>query len=212
MSSIMESNPSNPNSQGSNATSSELHQISRLSVIDLGIRALQDAGSEHICKVCIANGGSCCNGCRHLVRGLGCQLRNTSCTAWLCGFLKYLLYETGHLQEWNYFWEQVPGQDYREDFTPEVVFVDNRLSIPSIRELSEALAADLEELARAHIAIGFIITLREKIDKNIDRLDTCRHDVKKQARIKRNIKILSSPFQRFHKALREYQLHGSPSL
>lgn len=209
--SIMESKPSNPNSQASDEISSGIHQISRLSVIDLGIRALQAAGSEHICKVCIANGGSCCNGCRHLVNGVGCQLRNTSCTAWLCGFLKYLLYETGQLQEWNYFWEQVPGQDYREDFTPEVFFVENYLPTYSFGELSEALAADLEELARAHIAIGFIIMLREKIDKNIDRLDTCRHDVKKQARIKRNIKILSSPFRRFHKALREYQLIGPSS-
>lgn len=180
--------------------------VSRKTVIEIGINALHEIGSDHICKVCIAHGGSCCNGCRYLAGGIGCQQRNTSCTAWLCGFLKYLLYETGLLQDWNMFWKQVPGQGYREDFTPEFFFVEKSLSVQNIQLLSEALAADLQELARAHIAIGFILTLREKIDKNIDRLETCKHDAKKQTRIKRNIKVLSSPFHRFHKALREYKI------
>src|SRR5690606_26838296 len=107
------------------------------------------------------------------------------------------------LQEWNLFWDQVPGKGYREDFTPELFFMERSLSVHNIRNLSEALAADLEELAHTHIAAGFIITLREKIDKHIDRLEACDHNPRKRAQIKRHIKILSSPFYRFHDALNE---------
>lgn len=200
------SDQSHHNSQSFYGLSSKLAETnSRLMVIDSGIQALQQFGADSICKVCISNGGSCCNGCGHLKHGLGCQQRNTSCTAWLCGFLKYLLYETGHLQQWNDFWEEVPGREYREDFTPDYFFLEKQLPAQNLRILSEALAADLLELARAHIAIGFILTLREKIDKNIDRLYECSHDHKKQVRIRRNIKILSSPFHRFNQALILYK-------
>lgn len=196
-----------PNEQlqqpGSN---SRIMNMSRQMVIEIGVDALNEVGSDSICRVCIRNAGSCCNGCRHLVNGVGCTARNTSCTAWLCGFLKYLLYATGHLEEWDNFWRQVPGQSYREDFTPEYFTVEKPLNMNRIPNLSEALAADLEELAAKHIAIGFILTLRDKIDKNIDRLNHCKNDPKKRTRIERNIKALSSPFHRFQNELREYQM------
>lgn len=178
--------------------------ISRSMVIENGMDFLQKMGSDHICKVCITDGGSCCSGCRHLSNGIGCQQRNTSCTAWLCGFHKYLLYEVGLLQEWNDFWDQVPGQDFREDFTPEYFYVQKSLYIQNMRHLSEALASDLHKLAHTHIAIGYILTLREKIDKNIDQLMDCKNDPNREIKIKRNIKILSSHFHHFHKALSEY--------
>ncbi|UUZ83110.1 hypothetical protein LJK88_03975 [Paenibacillus sp. P26] len=79
------------------------------------------------------------------------------------------------------------------------------LYLPDLRNLSEALATDLHELAKSHIAIGFILTLREKIDKQIDQLHECQHNRKKKNKLKRNIKVLSSPFQRFQKELHEYQ-------
>ncbi|MEF2248797.1 hypothetical protein V1L65_28085 [Paenibacillus sp. IITD108] len=79
------------------------------------------------------------------------------------------------------------------------------LHLPDLRNLSKALAADLHELAKSHIAIGFIITLREKIDKYIDQLDECQHNRKKKSELKRNIKMLSSPFHRFQKELHEYR-------
>lgn len=176
-------------------------RVSKQMVIELGMNSLYEIGSDQICKVCIAHGGSCCSGCRHLVNGVGCQLRNTSCTAWLCGFLKYVLYETELLQEWLDFWDQVPGQDYRVDFTPEYFFIQRSLTLHDMKNLGEALAADLNELAQTHIAIGFILTLREKLDKKIDQFMYYKNDPVKQARIKRNIKILSSQFHRFHKAL-----------
>ena len=146
------------NSQFFYKSTSQIKTMSRQTVIKIGVNTLREVGADYICKVCITNGGSCCNGCRHLANGIGCQQRNTSCTAWLCGFLKYLLYETGLLQE----------------------------------------------LAKTHIAIGFILTLREKIDKNIDRLDASKHNPKKKTKIIRNIKFLSSSFHRFQKELRDY--------
>jgi hypothetical protein len=115
------------------------------------------------------------------------------------------LYETSLLCEWNAFWEQVPGQDYREDFTPEVFYVTKSLDLPDLQNLSDALAADLHELAKSHIAVGFILTLREKIDKQIDQLHECQHNRKRKTKFKRNIKMLSSPFYRFHKELHEYR-------
>ena len=201
MTGISSIDPSQQNSQS----------MSRQMVIKIGVDALNEVGSDLICKVCIKNGGSCCKGCRYLENGVGCRNRNTSCTAWLCGFLKYLLYATGLLKDWDDFWIQVPGQDYREDFTPEFVFVDKPLQMKSIRNLSEALAADLRELEAAHIAIGFIITLREKIDKNIDRWSECKDDPKRRSRIERNIKELSGPFHRFKKELHAYHLTYSNS-
>lgn len=186
-------------------------KMGRQEVIDLGVQYLQEIGSGHICKVCIENGGSCCSGCHHLSDGVGCQLRNTSCTAWLCGFLKYVLYEMDLLQEWNDFWNQVPGQGYRGDFTPEYIRVQTSLHSRNIQVLSEALAHDLKELSRTHITIGFIITLREKIDKNIDHWSSLKKDTKKQTKIKRNIQDLSSHFYRFKAALAHYRQHLTSS-
>lgn len=180
--------------------------VSRLMVIDQGVQYLQEMGADHICKVCIFNGGSCCSGCRHLTNGVGCQLRNTSCTAWLCGFLKYVLYEMGLLQEWNDFWDQVPGQDFREDFTPAFITISKPLVSHNIQALSKALAADLEELARTRIGINFI-ALREKIDKNINQIYLQKY-TKKQTKYKRNIQILSYQFRQFKTAIAHYHEHG----
>ncbi|MCC3375950.1 hypothetical protein [Cohnella sp. REN36] len=185
---------------------SNMKPTSREAVIETGLQYLRNVGSENICKVCISNSGSCCIGCRHLSDRVGCQRRNTSCTAWLCGFLNYLLYELNLLEEWNDFWNEVPGQKFRRDVTPEYFFMSKSLSVPNFRHLSEAFAADLEELARKHIAIGFILTLREKLDKNMERLELSRNNPTYHSIIKRTIKELASPFHRFHEALDEYRL------
>ncbi|GMK40464.1 hypothetical protein PCCS19_35200 [Paenibacillus sp. CCS19] len=181
-------------------------RMSRQAVIEIGLNALNELGSDNICKVCIKYGGSCCIGCLHLVNGTGCTLRNTSCTAWLCGNLKYLLYATGQLEEWNAFWRQVPGQSHREDDTPEYFTVEKPLHLQSIRKLGEALAADLQELATKHKAAGFISELRDKIDKNIDQLNHCKNDPKRRTRVEKNIKALTSPFHRLQLELQEYRL------
>ncbi|GGE01904.1 hypothetical protein [Paenibacillus nasutitermitis] len=182
----------------------EMKLVTREQVIDTGLNALQEIGISHICKVCIFHGGSCCSGCRNLSDQVGCQLRNTSCTAWLCGFLKYMLYKTGLLEEWNDFWDQVPGQDYREDFTPEMFFMKKGLDIPDMQELSAALAEDLDLLAQKQGNPDFILSLRDKLDKNIDQFYYYTSEpIHKN--IKRNIDRLADPFHRFHQALSSYQ-------
>lgn len=180
-------------------------RVSRQWAIDTGMQNLQAIGSDHLCKICIANGGSCCYGCEHLVNNVGCQQRNTSCTAWLCGFLKYMLYELKLFQDWHRFWDQVPGQAFRVDFTPEYFTVRGSLSSPNVRHLSNALASDLKEMSQKHITPGFILTLREKLEKNLDRLVFFQKDSKQQTKVKRNIQILSSHFYRFKAALSDYQ-------
>jgi len=190
--------------QSKSDSNSQLTPMSRQSVIELGVEALNEAGSESICKVCIKYGGSCCIGCRHLVNGLGCTTRNTSCTAWLCGYLKFVLYATSQHEQWNEFWKQVPGQSYREDDTPAYFTVEKSLDMRTSRKLGEALGADLQELATKHREPGYIPMLRDKIDYNIDRLNHCKHDPRRRARTEKNIRTLSSPFHRFHNALQEY--------
>lgn len=124
-----------------------LRLITKQKAIEAGLAFLHGAGADHICKVCIPSGGSCCLGCCSLKQGVGCQQRNTSCTAWLCGFLKFIFYEAGLITEWEAFWEQVPGQAFREDFTPSSFAVNQWLETPDVRFLSEAFAEDLQELA-----------------------------------------------------------------
>ena len=80
------------------------------------------------------------------------------------------------LEEWNRFWNEVPGQEYRHDETPAFLYMSRSLSEPDFRLVSEALASDLEELARKHVALGFIFTLREKLDKQIERAVLYRDD------------------------------------
>lgn len=195
----------------SHAESSSLHalkQVEREEVIALGLRYLQGIGAEHICKVCIAHGGSCCGGCIHLSDGLGCQARNTSCTAWLCGFLKYVMYEAGLLHEWNTFWEQVPGQDFRQDDTPTTFAMSAQLTVPEMQALGRALAEDLQHISDSHLAIGFMITLREKLDRAFDLVDEVSHCKETRQWIRSNIDFLASDFQQFKATLAQYKQEG----
>ncbi|OUS69467.1 hypothetical protein B1748_31290 [Paenibacillus sp. MY03] len=177
--------------------------LTRNALIVDGMKTLGELGTHHICNVCISYGGSCCRGCPHLADGLGCGQRNTSCTAWLCGFLKYYLYEIGVLDEWQSFWEQIPGQDYREDFTPERVDVNLAMPRANARHerLGLALGADLRQIEQSHVAIGFILTLREKLDKTMDQLMHCGTDRKRRIRLQRKIKMMTADFRSFHQSL-----------
>lgn len=120
--------------------------VTKQQVIAHGLEFLRGVGTEAICEVCIPNGGSCCKGCRFLKEREGCQARNTGCTAWLCGFQQYLLFQIGILDTWKNFWDQIPGQDYRQDFTPETISIKEWMSNPDTRLVSNALASDLQVL------------------------------------------------------------------
>jgi hypothetical protein len=180
-------------------------KTTRQLVIEQGLDYLKDVGSDQLCNICIVNGGSCCKGCRNLSFKSGCRIRNTSCTAWLCGFLRYFLYEVDLLEEWNSFWKQVPGRDYREDYTPDYFEFQKTLVKRDFRFLSNELAEDLKKLSENYPKQGYIIDLRERIDSNLDLLFDWENKPDKRALIKSNLGALSSEFYRFHKALETYR-------
>lgn len=102
-------------------------------------------GAHYICDVCIKSGNSCCQGCALLKDGIGCQKRNTSCTAWLCGLQKFYLNEIDLLDDWERLWEQVPGRYYRKDFTPESVTVKSLIHVKHPNnQLAKKIASKLE--------------------------------------------------------------------
>ena len=108
--------------------------------------------------------------CTHLVDGAGCQNRNTSCTSWLCGYLKLLFYKAGLIKDWNTFWQEVPGIDFRKDFTPPLVKMTTHFEVKLMRELGEALANDLKiKLSTEKDNLDFIV-LASELDELIDEI------------------------------------------
>jgi hypothetical protein len=141
--------------------------VSKQQVIEHGLEFLRGVGTEAICEICIPSGGSCCKGCSLLEDRVGCQARNTSCTAWLCGFQQVILYEMGLLNEWRAFWDQIPGQSYREDSTPDRVYIYKWMDIPDTRKITEAFARDLDEMRQKPILISLF---NDKIFKLMENL------------------------------------------
>ncbi|WP_223592602.1 DNA mismatch repair protein [Neobacillus bataviensis] len=99
-------------------------EMTKDEIINYGLKIFEEIGANEICRVCINSGNSCCFGCEFIEDQVGCQKRNTACTAWLCGVQRYYFNDIGLLEEWNDFWKQVPGRLYRADRTPEVITVD----------------------------------------------------------------------------------------
>ncbi|WP_440603642.1 DNA mismatch repair protein [Bacillus sp. GB_SG_008] len=98
-------------------------EVKKEVIIQHGIEIFRLIGAHHVCNVCIKSGNSCCFSCQHLQDGVGCQERNTACTAWLCGIQSFLFDQIGLLDEWNRFWSEIPGQMFRRDMTPEKVSI-----------------------------------------------------------------------------------------
>ncbi|OXM82316.1 hypothetical protein [Paenibacillus rigui] len=172
-------------------------------IIDHGMDYLSKLGVEVICQVCILNGGSCCKGCIHLKDRSGCQLRNISCTGWLCGFQQYIFHEMGLLEQWNTFWQDIPGQDFRQDFTPPEVKIEGWMDPPDarIRSVTSAFAKDLHEQT-AQKKLG-LPQLNDKLFSSMDKItfykdsELIRYTIKKQ-------KILMKDFQHFKVAKLNY--------
>lgn len=179
-------------------------------VIENGLTYLDGVGAELICSVCIPNGGSCCLGCSHLKQGAGCQQRNTSCTAWLCGFLKYIYYEAGLLSEWEHFWNQVPGQSYRTDFTPAYFEIKDWLDIPNIRFLSAAFAEDLQELLATEQDPSWIIEIKDSLDYYVDKI-TSYQDPEIRKYVEKKLKLITKDFKRFHSAKEKLSTYSAGS-
>ncbi|NEW07420.1 hypothetical protein GK047_15555 [Paenibacillus sp. SYP-B3998] len=168
--------------------------VSKQQVIEHGLAFLQGVGTEAICKVCIPNGGSCCNSCDFLLDRVGCQLRNTSCTSWLCGFQQYVLLEMDLLDTWKSFWKQVPGQDFRQDFTPDTVSINEWMEIPSISEVSHAFASDLQELL--HLKLIHIRPFNDKLFTCMEKLSQCEDKGPRRYALKR-INVHMKDFKQF---------------
>lgn len=182
--------------------SKEVYVASRSELIDIGMQTLKGLGADHICKVCIAHGGSCCRGCVHLLNGIGCQSTNTSCTSWLCGYLKLLFYEAGKIQEWNAFWDEVPGIDFRMDYTPSNVTLSAHIEIPVMKQLGEALAHDLEtKLSGEKDTLDYII-LAGELDELIDEISSAEQPDEAKSLIKR-LTYLTKNFTEFRRCLAE---------
>lgn len=179
--------------------------LSREQTIQHGLQALQQIGADHVCRACISNGGSCCTGCQHLAYGVGCQRRNVSCTAWLCGYLKYILHEADMLNEWRLFWEQVPGQDFRQDFTPSEIEVERLMELPDLQLLSEAFGRDLNEIAKKKLAYGYILSLREKLNGYVEEMYEPFTNAKQREKLAKSLQRLSRQFPHFQEQLRAYR-------
>jgi len=185
----------------------EIYIAPRKYLIDYGMRTLNGLGADHICKVCIQNGGSCCRSCNHLIDGLGCQNRNTSCTSWLCGYLKLLFYKAGLLKDWHVFWDDVPGLDFRKDFTPPLVKMTRNFEVPAMRELGGALAKDLQtKLSRDKNNLDFIVLARD-LDELVDEIEYAKDSDLETHLIKR-LNYLIKDFNEFQQAIKNIEFHN----
>lgn len=117
-------------------------EIRKEDLIRYGLKVFEDTGANEICRVCIRSGNSCCKGCEFLKDQEGCQQRNTSCMAWLCGLQKHFFRKIGLLEEWEKLWTKIPGKIYRGDLTPDIVEVTRLLDMRNIRKESGKLMAE----------------------------------------------------------------------
>ncbi len=140
--------------------------MTRCQLIEYGLFIFKITGASSICDVCIDNGGSCCSGCQYLKEGIGCQRRNTACTAWLCGIQKFYFKEIGLLENWEEFWKQVPGQCFRADQTPEKVMVKPMTELSGVsKNLGDSVA---KKIASFTDNGGDISKLERYLDINIE--------------------------------------------
>lgn len=124
-------------------------------IIQHGIEIFRSVGAYHVCKVCIKSGNSCCFSCQHLQDNVGCQKRNTACTAWLCGIQSFLFDQIGLLDEWNRFWSEIPGQMFRRDNTPETVEITSFIDMKKLDSRDGLLLAKrLKTFAQENGDIG----------------------------------------------------------
>ncbi|MFD0771482.1 DNA mismatch repair protein [Bacillus sp. CGMCC 1.60114] len=117
-------------------------EVKKEAIIQHGIEIFRLIGAHHVCNVCIKSGNSCCFACQHLQDGVGCQKRNTACTAWLCGIQSFLFDQIGLLDEWNRFWSEIPGQMFRRDMTPEKIPITALIDTQKLDSHSGELLAE----------------------------------------------------------------------
>jgi hypothetical protein len=117
-------------------------EMKKEELIQYGLEVFEEVGANEICNVCIKSGKTCCHGCEFLKENEGCQKRNISCIAWLCGLQKHYFKEIGLLEEWEKLWTKIPGKLHRRDATPDIVMVKRLLKVKHINKNSGKLMAD----------------------------------------------------------------------
>jgi hypothetical protein len=138
-------------------------EVKKEVVIQHGMEIFHLIGAHHVCKVCIKSGNSCCLLCQDLQDGVGCQKRNTACTAWLCGLQSFLFDQIGLLDEWNRFWSEIPGQMFRRDNTPDEVWINSFINTQNLTSRAgELLAERLNSYVQEGGDLG---KLERKLDK-----------------------------------------------
>ncbi|PGM55609.1 DNA mismatch repair protein [Bacillus cereus] len=130
-------------------------EVKKEDIIQHGIEIFRSIGAHHVCNICINSGNSCCFSCQHLQDGVGCQKRNTACTAWLCGIQGFLLDQIGLLDEWNRFLIKIPGKMFRRDITPDNVRITSFIDTKKLdSRAGELLAERLESYLQQGGDIG----------------------------------------------------------
>ena len=138
-------------------------EVKKEDIIQHGLEIFHLIGAHHVCDVCIKSGESCCFLCHHLEDGVGCQNRNTSCTAWLCGIQSFLFDQIELLDEWNQFWNEIPGQMFRRDHTPDKVWIKSFINTENLTSHAGELLA--ERLSQYVQEGGDLGKLERKLDK-----------------------------------------------
>ncbi|PEX37677.1 DNA mismatch repair protein [Bacillus cereus] len=130
-------------------------EVKKEDIIQHGIDIFRSIGAYHVCNVCINSGNSCCFSCQDLQDGVGCQKRNTACTAWLCGIQGFLFDQIGLLDEWNHFWIEIPGKMFRRDTTPDQIRITSFIDTKKLdSRAGELLAVRLESYVQQGGDIG----------------------------------------------------------
>lgn len=109
------------------------------------------------------------------------------------------------LKDWHAFWDEVPGIDFRKDFTPPLVKMTKHLEMSNLRELGEALAIDLKtKLGKDKDNLDFIV-LKEDLDELIDEIVISKNsDI--AARLKKRLHYLIKDFCEFQQVIKNIEL------
>jgi len=103
------------------------------------------------------------------------------------------------ITEWESFWDQVPGQQFREDTTPPSFVVDRMLESPKIRFLSEAFAEDLKEQIANNYPY-WVLEIKETLDRYVDMLmDYTDPEIKRK--IEKKLRYVLKDFKNLQLAL-----------
>ena len=102
------------------------------------------------------------------------------------------------ITEWESFWNQVPGQQFREDTTPSSFTVSSWLDVPKIRFLSEAFAEDLKEHLQPTYPF-WLLEIKETLNRYVDMILEYK-DPEIKRKIEKKLKYATKDYRHFQLA------------